>query len=213
MDRALKLIDDAASERDLEVVCDTLSTGGIIVMPTDTVYGVGMAMSQDWGPDRIFEVKRRDPDKTIPLLVAGVAALDTYGSDIPAYAYRLARRFWPGALTVVVKAAPSVPPRYVADDGTIALRAPDHPFVLGLIDRLGVPLVVSSANLSGMPAPDSYTAVSPEIRDMVDLSIDGALTHVGVASSVVLCTGERPRTVRESAISAKAIEEASDEQD
>ena len=191
----------------LEQASRVLLSGGVVVLPTDTVYGVCVAAGAAGGPDKVFKIKRRDRDKAIPWLVADADALTRYGTDVPAYAFRLADRFWPGALTLVVKASPEVGEAFRADDGTIALRAPDSVLVRDLATQVGSPLVTSSANTQASPAPASFDELEWRIIDEADLVIDGGAAHVGSASTVVICTGPKPTVARDSAIPAETIME------
>lgn len=195
---------------DREVLCqaaEALERGKLIVLPTDTVYGVAVAAGSADALETVFEIKRRDRDKAIPWLVGGLDALDRYGVRVPEYAFRLARKWWPGALTLVVKASDSVPSAFQAADGTIALRMPDAPYLLALIDRLGCPVVASSANSQGLPAPASVDELERRIMDEAELVLDGGHAKVGTASTVCICTGVEPVVGRDSAIPVEEIME------
>lgn len=184
-----------------------LRDGGIVVFPTETVYGLGALADSKFGPHEIFEVKVRPTDLPIPLLVETEDALDTWGSDIPDYAHRLAHEFWPGAITLVVTASDRVPKDFRAPNGTIGLRSPDHELVMELIQAAGGPLFATSANTHGNPAPGSFSEVEPRIIAHADLVIDGGETQHQQASTVVLCTGAQPVIVREGAIPAEKVME------
>lgn len=197
-----------------------LSAGQAVVFPTDTVYGIGVAVGKAPRPQALYDIKRRDANKAIPWLVASPHALDAYGCDVPAYARAYAKAFWPGPLTIIVKAAPHVPEAFRAEDGTIALRMPDNPVALALIDRVGVPLATSSANFQGECPPRRFEDVSEALLARVGAAVaDGVAlpdeacqrgegvrrvssdeAHSGVSSTVVDCTGVHPRLLRQGAI-------------
>lgn len=193
-----------------------LQAGGLALVPTETVYGVGVSVaayagSQDMpdettGYARIFSLKQRDVRQTVPWLVAGVDALDRFGVDVPPQTYRLARAFWPGALTLIVKAAPCVPTFMQADDGTVALRASASPVIQALIRACASPLAVTSANTHGMPAPVSFDDVEPRILAGVDAAIDAGTTPCRDASTIISTLDGTCRIIRQGALSAERIQ-------
>lgn len=126
-----------------------LAAGNAVVFPTDTVFGLGVSVSAAPGPQLLYDLKHRDAGKPVAWLVEGPEALDVYGRDVPAYARHLAETFWPGGLTLVVRASDAVPAAFQSPAGTIGLRMPASEAALGLIHSAGCPLAVTSANLSG----------------------------------------------------------------
>lgn len=189
----------------INLAATVLRDGGIAVFPTETVYGLGALADSCFGPHELFEVKVRPTDLPIPLLVETEDALDTYGIDVPAYAHKLAKAFWPGAVTLVVKAADVVSKDFRAPDGTIGLRSPDHEVVMELIQAAGGPLFTTSANTHGNPAPASFDDLEPRIMSHADIVLDGGETKHQQASTVVVCTGPEAVVVREGAVSTDAI--------
>lgn len=133
----------------LEEATRALAVGNAVVFPTDTVFGLGVSVSAAPGPQLLYDLKHRDAGKPVAWLVEGPEALDVYGRDVPAYARRLAETFWPGGLTLVVRASDAVPAAFQSPAGTIGLRMPASEAALGLIRAAGCPLAVTSANLSG----------------------------------------------------------------
>lgn len=185
---------------------EVLAGGGVAVFPTDTVYGIAQSvLPNPEGPRRVFAIKHRDPAKTVAWLVGSGEDLERYGSDVPPYALRLAEEFWPGGLTLVVKATKEVPHAFRAADGTIALRMPDAPFALALCRAASSPLATTSANTSGLKSPSSFAEVEARIIEEADIAVDGGPTLRGQASTVVLCTGEHPHVIREGCISSERI--------
>lgn len=182
-----------------------LTAGKPVVFPTDTVYGVGVAIGLAPSPAAIYEVKRRDPEKAIPWLVGNPGALSLYGKDVPEYAKAAAEEYWPGPLTLIVKAANNVPAAFRGPDGTIALRMPNNPSALELIERVHFPLATSSANFQGETPPRSFDDVNPELLALVPASVDDWNPRSGVSSTVVDCTGDTPRILREGAISLEDL--------
>lgn len=198
---------DQAQEQGLDIArAATALTGGEpVVFPTDTVYGIGVAVNAAAGPSDLFDIKQRDQDKPVAWLVGSPDALREYGSAVPEFAHVLARLFWPGPLTLIVKAGDAVPEAFRAADGTIAMRMPDSETVLSLIEAVGAPLATSSANTSGKGAPKSFDEIDRAIVDRVSCAIRDDGVKSGVASTIIDCTGDHPVVVREGGISIQEI--------
>ena len=215
-------------------VAASLRAGDLALLPTETVYGIGVAVrafsdlsagaieldggrAQDagcpaipgerTGYGRIFTLKQRDRAQTVPWLVDGVAALDRYGDEVPSVIRELARACWPGALTLVVPASAEVPAFMRAADGTVALRASASPVIQTLVRACGSPLAVTSANTHGKPAPASFGAVEPRILQGVDVAVDAGATPCRDASTIVAVRGGEPVVLRQGALSAQRLAE------
>jgi release factor glutamine methyltransferase len=189
----------------INLAATVLRDGGIVVFPTETVYGIGAAAHSCFGPHEIFDIKVRPLEKPLPWLVEDEGALDIYGVEVPEYAHNLAKAFWPGALSLVVKASDVVGKDFRADDDTVALRSPDHEVVMELIQASGGPIIATSANTSGMPAPGDFADVEERILAAADVVLDGGETAHRMASTVVGCTGPEPVILREGAIPSDQI--------
>ena len=188
---------------------ETLGAGGVVVLPTDSVYGICCAATPgNPAHARIFDVKRRDRAQTLPWFVADPADLAVYGSDVPEWALRLAERHWPGALTIVVRASEAVPPEYAQPSpagATIALRVPDSELDRAIVRALGCPLAQTSANTHGEPAATSGAELESAVADAVDLVLDAGAAPVGVASTIVDATGPEPRVLRAGALTEAEV--------
>ena len=182
-----------------------LQAGGIVGFPTDTVYGVGAHGLLPAAVERLYMAKRRPRDKAIPLLVAGVEVLTQVAIEIPDAAYALAERFWPGALTLVLRRAARVPDVVTSGGDTVAVRAPDHPVTQALIAALVAPLAATSANLSGQPAPDTAQGVLAQLDGRIDLLLDGGTCPGGVASTVLDLTASPPAVLRAGGLPAEQL--------
>ncbi len=189
---------------------DVLRAGGIVALPTDTVYGIACDLGAPGGVERLFTAKSRPADRAIMLLLADASQAPAIGIVGPA-ARLLAERFWPGGLTLVVPRQPSVrlPAALTGGIPTIGLRTPDHPTPRELATALG-PLPTTSANISGQPQPSDPQQIADELGDGIDLVLDGGPAAGGPASTVVDCTGERPRVLRAGAIDPAALADALD---
>ena len=180
---------------------EVLRAGGLVAMPTDTVYGVGVALDAHDGLARLFAAKDRPLDRAIVLLVADLEQAASVGV-FSAAALLLADRFWPGGLTLVLPQAPEarLPAELTGGAATIGVRIPDHESPRALARALG-PLPVTSANLSGQSDARAASEVLAQLGSRIDLVLDGGPARGGVPSTVVDCSGELPRILRAGAIS------------
>lgn len=182
-----------------------LRAGGIVALPTDTVYGIAVDLATPGGVERLFAAKGRPPDRGIVLLLASAAQADAVGILGPA-ARALAAACWPGGLTLVVPQRPGVelPAALTGGTPTVGLRLPNHPTPRALAAALG-PIPTTSANRSGQPEGRDAAEIVAQVGDAVDLVIDGGPAHGGPASTVVDCTGDRPRILREGAVPREEV--------
>lgn len=195
-----------AHENALHKAVASLRRGEAVMFPTDTVYGLGAAVDFAEGPGMLYDLKERDRGKPIAWLVGDPDDLDRYGEDVSASVRALARRFWPGPLTLVVKAAERVPDSFRSAAGTIGLRMPDDATALALIEAVGCPLATTSANRSGNRAPRSFDELDPALVKRVFVVADlGDSKTSGLASTVLDCTGDAPLVVRQGAIALEDI--------
>ena len=195
---------------DIARAVEVLHGGGIVAFPTDTVYGVGAHGMQPRAVAKLYLAKQRPPDKAIPLLLPDLEALPEVIAAVPEAARRLAARYWPGALTMVLRRAPDVPDVVTAGGETVAVRVPDHALTLALLRALDAPLAATSANLSGEPAPDTAEGVLAQLEGRIDLILDGGRCPGGVASTVVDLTVDPPALLREGEIGLDALRRAID---
>lgn len=191
----------------IEEAAEALRNGEPVIFPTDTVYGVGLSVEAALTPDLLYEIKGREHGKPIAWLVDGPSALDRYGVDVPAYAYALAQAFWPGCITLIVKASPEVAAPFRSPIKTIGLRMPDNPTALTLIAQSGAAVATTSANVSGKPAAGSFADLEEELLMQVAAAVRDDAPKSGVASTVVDCTGPAPLILRTGDITAQQIEQ------
>ena len=193
----------------MKIGVDALLGSQCVIMPTDSVYGIGAALiPHNPGHEHIFEIKRRDRAQTLPLLLADLQDIDRFGCDIEDWVYPVMEQFWPGALTVVVKAASTVPLDYVAANGTIAVRVPDSELVRQLARGCGGALAVTSANTHGAPSPASLDELEEVVKEQADLVFDAGACPLGIASTIIDATGKQPQLLRDGGVSFHAICEA-----
>ncbi|MDP6511091.1 MAG: L-threonylcarbamoyladenylate synthase [Dehalococcoidia bacterium] len=179
--------------------------GGVGSFPTDTVYGLGGSSLLVEAVERVFRLKRRSLSHPMPLLLSGKEQLEIAVAEVPYLAWRLADKFWPGALTLVLRRASRIPPIVAGGGPGVAVRVPDHPVPRSLAEGMGVPIVGTSANITGRPSPTTAAEVQEQLGDGVDFIIDGGPCPVGVESTVIDLTGV-PRLLREGAIPRVDIE-------
>ena len=187
-----------ASPESLRLACDILRAGGLVAFPTDTVYGVGALAFDGAAVESIYAAKDRPVEKAIPVLMGDLADLAKVTLEVPEMVAKLAARFWPGPLTLVVPKHPDLP-ESVSVTATVGVRVPDHPVARGLLRAAG-PMAVTSANLSGQPSPSTAQEVFAQLGGRIALIIDGGKTPGGVPSTVVDCTGVDLKILREGPI-------------
>ncbi len=182
-----------------------LRSGGVVAIPTDTLYGLAACALDEQAVRRIFRLKGRPEGMALPLLVADAGDLDRYAMDVPEIARALAERFWPGALTLVLRKASIIPDVVTGGKPTVGLRVPDHWVPRAIVRELGAPITGTSANLSGMPGLTTAQAVREQLGGQVDLVVDGGEAPGGVPSTVLDVTASPPRVLRQGAVPAAEI--------
>ncbi len=185
----------------------TLRAGSVIAMPTDTLYALAADARDAEAVRRVYRIKGREEGKPLPLFVADLAMAECYGVFNEG-ARRLAMRFWPGALTLVVARRPGFESEALAGGETVALRVPDDALALAVVRGLDGPVTATSANRSGGGDPVSAEDVRRELGDEVDRIVDAGVCPVGVSSTIVDCTGDAPRVLRQGAIDEGAVRDA-----
>ncbi|MCL4458954.1 MAG: L-threonylcarbamoyladenylate synthase [Chloroflexi bacterium] len=201
--KVLKVDDPIALREAVEI----LQAGGLVAFPTDTVYGLGAHGYQDKAIEQIYRVKGREKSKPIPLLLAKAEEITLVAQDVPQSAWRLAGRFWPGGLTLILLKRPNVPTA-VSPGPTVAVRVPDHQVALRLITALQAPLAATSANRSGMASPTTAAQTYSQLVRRIPLILDGGTCPQGTPSTILDLTREPPIVLRQGTIPIAALEEA-----
>jgi L-threonylcarbamoyladenylate synthase len=192
-----------ANDESIQVALKILRKGGLVVFPTDTVYGVGALAFDGKAVESIYIAKNRPLEKAIPVLIGDMEDMEKVGMNIPEIAYQLAARFWPGPLTCVIPKQPTLPESVSATD-TVGVRVPDHEVARALLRAAG-PMAVTSANISSQSSPSSAEEVFAQLDGRIDLILDGGITPGGIPSTLVDCTGYEVRILREGPISLEEI--------
>jgi L-threonylcarbamoyladenylate synthase len=193
-------------QKQIDKGIEIIRNGGVVAFPTDTVYGLGAGAYKEAAIERIFQVKKRPLEMALPILIGSVAQVHEVALDVSAYGWRLIKEFFPGGLTLVVFRGRNVKDIITAGGDTVAIRMPDHPVPQALIRGSGMPIVGTSANISGQLNPLNMDEVRAQIGGSVDLVIDADPAPRGIESTVVDVTGEFPVILRQGAISKADME-------
>ena len=202
-------LDPAAPDRAaLDTVARVLETDGVVIMPTDTVYGLVCRCDRPGAIERMYAFKSRPRSDPLILLVHAARQLAAYAADVPAIADMLATRFWPGALTLVLRRGPAVPDLVTGGGATVGFRMPDHEALLAVLRCCGVPLASTSANRHGGASPQDADAAITALGAPVDLVVDSGPTVHGQPSTVLDCTVHPPAVVRAGALDVTQVRAA-----
>lgn len=197
----------ADSVKTIPLALSILQAGGLVVFPTDTVYGLGALAFNGQAVESIYLAKDRPVEKAIPILIGDIEDLTKIALRVPDMANKFASRFWPGPLTLIVPRLPTLPDAISASN-TVAVRLPDHPVSRKLLRAAG-PMAVTSANISGRSNPTTAGEVSAQLSGRIPLIMDGGRTPGGVPSTLVDCTGSLPVILRAGPISLEELLSAS----
>jgi len=188
----------------VRAAADAVRAGRCVVLPTDTVYGIGCDAFNNDAVETLLATKRRGPDMPVPVLVGSWVTIQGLVREFTETAKTLVEAFWPGGLSIVVPEAPSLPWNLGDTRGTVLLRMPNQPLALELLQETG-PMAVSSANISGNPPATTAAEARQQFGDAVPIYLDGGTAEIGEPSTIIDISGPVPRILREGAISAERI--------
>jgi L-threonylcarbamoyladenylate synthase len=193
----------------IRYVADQVRAGEVLGMPTDTFYGLAADPFNLRAVDRVYEIKSRSRHKPLSLLIADIDQAEELAKPLPEEFYRLARKYWPGPLTIIVKAASRLPLKVTANTGNVALRVPSAKIPLSVVQAASIPITATSANLSGESECTTAIAVRDQLEGRIAIIVDGGTSPREVASTIIDLTDEdaRWRIMREGAIPAQEISE------
>ena len=209
MEKETKLIevDSLQPEKEkITLAAEILRQGGVVAFPTETVYGLGANGLEQQAVEKIFQAKGRPSDNPLILHVASWEEVGKLVSAWPREAEILARKFWPGPLTMVLPKKGHIPSAVTAGLDTVAVRIPNHPVALALIRQAGIPLAAPSANLSGKPSPTTACHVLKDLWGKIDMIIDGGSTGIGLESTVIDLTTNVPLILRPGGVTLEELE-------
>jgi len=193
----------------IRYAAEQIRSGEILGMPTDTFYGLAADPFNLRAVERVYEIKSRSRHKPLSLLIESVDQAEELARPLPKEFYELARKFWPGPLTLIVKAASRLPLKVTANTGNVALRVPNSKIALSVIQTAAIPITATSANLSGASECTTAEAVRDQLQGRISIIVDGGMSPRDVASTIVDLTDEETRwqVMREGAIPAQEISE------
>ncbi|MCI7084892.1 threonylcarbamoyl-AMP synthase [bacterium] len=198
------------TDEDIKKAAEIIKNGGLVGMPTETVYGLGANALNPKAVLDIFKAKGRPADNPLIVHISDVSQIEKFSlaEEIPEYAKILAEKFWPGPLTMIVKKGKAVPDEVSAGLDTVALRFPSHPVAQKLISFAGLPVAAPSANLSGSPSPTTPQHVMRDLKGKIPAIIDGGICNVGLESTVITLTENPPRLLRPGGITLEQLRDA-----
>jgi len=201
----------------LSAAAQLLANGGLVAFPTETVYGLGADATNEDAVARIYEVKGRPADHPLIVHIHSMQAMGQWADEIPSYAIALARNFWPGPMTLILKRSSLAEDFVTGGQPTVGLRVPDHVVALALLSAFekvgGTGIAAPSANRFGHVSPTSAQAVQEELGQYLnenDVILDGGASQIGVESTIIDCTSDAPRILRPGAITLEMIEQATE---
>jgi tRNA threonylcarbamoyl adenosine modification protein (Sua5/YciO/YrdC/YwlC family) len=191
----------------VKYAAEQIKSGQVLGMPTDTFYGLAADPLNLRAVERVYEIKSRSRHKPLSLLIESVDQAEELARPLPEEFYKLARRFWPGPLTIIVRAASRLPLKVTANTGNVALRVPSAAIPLAVIQAAGIPITATSANLSGANECTTAEQVRDQLQDRISIIVDGGASPREVASTIVDLSDQeaRWRVLREGAIPAQEI--------
>ncbi|MBU1906412.1 MAG: threonylcarbamoyl-AMP synthase [Candidatus Omnitrophica bacterium] len=195
--KILNLNPDNPEKEYIREAAEVLIKGGLVIIPTETVYGIAANMTNKKTLERLYEIKQRPKDKLFSLHIASIEMIDKYAKNIPVAAYKLMDKFWPGPLTIMFQSR---------KDGKVGIRMPDNEVALRIIEEAAVPIVCPSANISDNPAPVDFQQAIKDLEGLVDLAINTGKAKLGIESTIVDVTVNPLVVLREKAIKKETIE-------
>ena len=202
-----RITDLNTQQEELAAAAAILREGGLLGIPTETVYGLGANGLNTDAVRRIFEAKGRPQDNPLILHIPGAHWLERYCRNIPAAAYALAERFWPGPLTMILQRQDNVPDVTTGGLNTVGVRCPDHPVTLAIIEAAQVPVAAPSGNVSGRPSPTCAQHMAEDMDGRINGIVDGGACGVGVESTIIDLTAPVPRLLRPGGLPLEALRE------
>lgn len=213
LDRAAVDGDQPAAAAAIADAIAALRAGEVVVCPTETFYALAADSRSAAALEKVFALKGRAAAKTIALIAADAAMAFAVAREVPEIARRLARKFWPGPLTVVIPARADLSPALIGPDGEVGVRVTPNPLAQALARALGAPITATSANLSGAPPADTLGPVRQAFGDKIKVMLDGGRLPGGAPSTLVACRGDDYEILREGALARTAIAAALADQD
>jgi L-threonylcarbamoyladenylate synthase len=205
----IKINQDAPEASLVRYIAEQIKAGHVLGMPTDTFYGLAADPFNLRAVDRVYDIKSRSRHKPLSLLIESVDQAEDLARPLPEEFYKLARKFWPGPLTVIVQAASRLPLKVTANTGNVALRVPSARIPIAVIKAAGIPITATSANLSGAVECTTAEQVRDQLQERISIIVDGGTSPRDIASTIIDLSSDNGswRVIREGAIPAQEISE------
>jgi L-threonylcarbamoyladenylate synthase len=204
--RIVRADSEKSVSAEIKIVAEILNHDGVVVYPTDTFYGLGVNCFSPPAIQRAYSLKKRDPSKPLSVVISGRDMLRSVAIDIPRLFESIASEFWPGPLTIVLRASPLIPEILLGSHHTIGVRLPDHTWLRELVKTAGFPITATSANIAGEKEISDPSQAIHVFRGKVDCIVNGGITRGGLPSTVVDMTAKKPSILRQGAIPASQLE-------
>lgn len=209
MSRIIPVKDNGSDDKVIIEAVEAMKDGKIIVFPTETLYGLGTDCENEEAVDKLFQVKKRDSSKALPILAADIGMVLKYADAPPAYGIELMEKLWPGAVTMVFNAQPTVISRLTGNSGTIGIRVPGSDFCRKMIQRMGRGITATSANFSGEPESRTIWEIPDAVKDKSEIILHaGEYAESAKPSTVIAVYEDQPRLLRKGAVPVEKIEDA-----
>lgn len=189
----------------IKETAEKIKKGGIVVFPTETVYGIGTNALNAEAVKKLYQIKERPLNKPISLLVNSIEMIEKIAKDISEIEYKIIKRFFPGPLTIILNKKDIVPNIVTSNQKTVGIRMPENEIALKLIEYAGIPLATPSANISGKPSGTEIKDIIKELGEKVDCYIDGGKSKLGLASTIVQVVNGEPKILRQGFITEEQI--------
>ncbi len=204
--KVLRVRLDVPEKSVIASAADIILKGGVIVYPTETLYGIGADARNSAAVRKVIAAKRRQDARPILVLADSIEMVQMLTAEIPQAAFALMKRFWPGPLTIVFKAAAGIPEEIAQGSGTIGIRIPDNTFCIELLKMCACPITSTSANVSGEPAPRTVADIRRALGEGIDLYIDAGMLPESKPSTVISIVEDPPKLIREGVISFEDVQ-------
>jgi len=203
--RIIKIDQELVESDKIKIIAKVLQEEGIIAYPTDTFYGLGASCFSEKAIQRIYHLKKREPSKPISIIISDINMARDIAKDIPSLFWKMAGKFWPGPLTLVLKASSTLPSGLLGPGDSIGIRQPALSWIRELLNKTGFPITATSANISGEKEISNPEIIRDSFFGLVDLIVDGGGTRGALPSTVIDLTSTKPVIIREGAVPRSAL--------
>lgn len=194
------------NEEELNEVAEIIKNNGVVIFPTETVYGIGGNALSCQVVDKVYQIKQRPREKAINILLPNAERIEEYADIIDEKEKRIIQKFMPGPITIILKRKDNIGNGFTLNDGTIGVRIPNSPIVQAILKKVNVPLIAPSANISGKPSGTDVNSILKDFENKVDAVIDGGKSKLGISSTIVKVVNGKVEILREGSISKEELD-------